>query len=88
MAAPPSLVDAVQLIVDWVDSNEMAPTPVGAFGTVDGIAVFDAADEEPVPALFVVVTVNVYELPLERPVIVQVVVAVVHVAPPGLAVTV
>ena len=33
-----------------------------------GITAFDAADAFPVPTLFVAVTVNVYEVPLVRPV--------------------
>jgi hypothetical protein len=59
IVAPPSAVGAVQLTVDWVFSNEVAPTPVGAPGTVDGIALFEASDAVLVPALFVAVTVNV-----------------------------
>jgi hypothetical protein len=59
IAAPPSAVGAVQLTVDWVFSNEVAPTPVGVPGTVDGIAVFEDADALLLPALFVAVTVNV-----------------------------
>ena len=50
---------AVHDTFDWVDSNEVAETPVGAPGTVDGVAEFDATDTAPVPALFVAVTVNV-----------------------------
>jgi len=42
-----------------VDSNEVAATPVGAFGTVDGVAGFDALEVALVPARFVAVTVNV-----------------------------
>jgi hypothetical protein len=41
ISAPPSSVDAIQVIVDWVDSNELAATPVGALGTVDGVAKFE-----------------------------------------------
>jgi hypothetical protein len=47
------------MTVDWVDSNEVADTPVGAFATVDGTAMFEAFDAVLVPALFVAVTVNV-----------------------------
>jgi hypothetical protein len=37
----------------------VASTPVGAPGTVEGVAVFEAFDALLVPALFVAVTVNV-----------------------------
>jgi len=37
----------------------VASTPVGAGGTVDGVAVFEAFEAVLVPALFVAVTVNV-----------------------------
>jgi hypothetical protein len=50
---------AVHDTFDWFDSNEVAATPVGADGTVDGVAVFEGSDALPVPALFVAVTVNV-----------------------------
>ena len=63
-------------------------TPVGAPGTVDGVADDDATEAEPVPEAFVAVTVNVYEVPLVRPVTVQPVVAVEHVKEPGDEVTV
>ena len=33
-----------------------------------GVTAFDAADAEPVPELFVAVTVNVYAVPLVKPV--------------------
>ena len=61
---------------------------VGAPGTVRGVAdmAFDAA---PVPAAFVALTVNEYEVPFVRPEIAQPrEPAVEHVAPPGLAVPV
>jgi len=73
--------------VDCVDSNEVALTPVGAFGTVEGTAVFEMADAVLVPALFVAVTVNVYDPPLINPKIVHVVVVVVQRPSPGDAVT-
>ena len=59
MVAPPLLVGAVQVIVDWVFSFEVPVTPVGAPGTVDGVAMFEGSDAVLVPALFVAVTVNV-----------------------------
>jgi len=57
---------------------------------VRGITGFDSAEAGLVPATFVAVTVNVYGVPLVRPVTVQFVVspAAAHVFPPGLAVTV
>ena len=63
-------------------------TPVGAPGTVAGTTAEDALEAVPVPAAFVAVTVNVYEVPFVRPVTVQLVVDVVHVRPPGDEVTV
>jgi len=58
-AAPPFETGAVQVIVERVDKAPVAATPVGAVGTVDGVAVFEASDAPLVPALFVAVTVNV-----------------------------
>jgi hypothetical protein len=49
----------------------VALTDVGAPGTVDGVAAADAVEAEPVPRAFVAVTVNVYAVPLVRPVIVH-----------------
>ncbi len=80
---------AVHDTFDWVDSNEVAATPVGAPGTVDGVAEFDATEAALVPALFVAVTVNVYEVPFVRPSTVQVVAPVItQVFDPGVDVTV
>jgi hypothetical protein len=45
--------------VDCVDSNDVPATPVGATGTVDGVARFEGVDATPVPPRFVAVTVNV-----------------------------
>ena len=58
IAAPPSLSGAVQDTTDWPFSPFVAETDVGAPATVDGIALFDASEAEPVPATFVAVTVN------------------------------
>jgi len=66
----------------------VADTPVGAPGTADGTIADDADEAELVPTEFVAVTVNVYEVPFVRPPTVQLVVAVVHVSPPGDEVTV
>ena len=44
---------------------------IGAPGTVTGVALFDAADAEPVPTSLVAVIVNVYGVPLVSPVTVM-----------------
>jgi hypothetical protein len=61
---------------------------VGAPGTVAGTTAAEALEADPVPAAFVAVTVNVYEVPFVRPVTVQLVDAVVQVNEPGEEVTV
>jgi hypothetical protein len=66
----------------------VADTDVGAPGAVAGVTAGLAADGALVPAPLVAVTVNVYGVPLTRPITVQPSVAVVQVAPPGDAVTV
>ena len=53
-----------------------------------GVTEFEADEAEPVPAALVAVTVNVYAVPLVRPVTVIGLVAEVPVAPPGFAVAV
>ena len=69
-------------------------TAVGAAGTLGtggcGVALADAVDAAEVPPSFVAVAVNVYGVPFVRPVMLQEPEApvTVHVAPPGLAVTV
>ena len=88
MAAPPLTTGAVQETTDWVLAFEVAVTPVGAPGTVAGVAGADAVDAELVPAELVAVTVNVYAVPLVRPETVQLVLAVEQVKPPGADVTV
>ena len=50
---------------------DVAVTPVGAPGTVDGTAAADALDARPVPDTFVAVTVNVCAVPLVNPMIVH-----------------
>jgi ethanolamine utilization microcompartment shell protein EutS len=69
IAAPPLLAGATHETVDWVDSNELPTTPVGAPGAADGTIGFDGSDAAPVPDLFVATTLNVYAVPLVRPVI-------------------
>ena len=89
MITAPFVAGAVHDTFDWVDSNEVAETPVGATGTVDGVAAFDATEAALVPARFVAVTVNVYEVPFVRPSTVHVVApVVVQVFAPGADVTV
>jgi len=55
---PPVLDGAVQETTASELPNT-PDTPVGASGTVAGTTEVDAEDAEPVPALFVAVTVNV-----------------------------
>ena len=64
--------------------------PGGVPDTVSrrGVTALDAADGAPVPAALVAVTVNVYVVPLVRPVKVTGEAPPVAVTPPGLAVTV
>ena len=67
----------------------VAVTAVGAPGTVNGVTAALADDAREEPAALVAVTVNVYAVPLIRPVTVAVVApVVVAVCPPGAAVTV
>jgi hypothetical protein len=46
----------------------VAVTAVGAPGTVAGVTAADAADAGPLPTALVAVTVNVYAVPLARPI--------------------
>jgi hypothetical protein len=46
----------------------VATTPAGELGTVTGVMEFDDPDAGLVPTLSVAVTVNVYSVPLVRPV--------------------
>ena len=88
MITAPLPAGAVHDTVDWVDSTDVAATLEGAPGTADGVAAFDATDTALVPALFVAVTVNVYEVPFVRPSTVHVVApVVVQVFAPGADVT-
>jgi len=92
IAAPPVDTGAVHDTTDVpVASAEVTVVPdtaVGAPGTVAGTAAEDAVEAVPVPAEFVAVTVNVYEVPFVRPETVQEVVALRQVNDPGLEVTV
>ena len=58
MAAPPLELGAVQDTIDWVLANELAVTPVGAPGVVDGVAVTGGVEAGPTPMLLVAVTVK------------------------------
>jgi hypothetical protein len=61
------LAGAVQLTV--ADAfPAVAVTPLGAAGTVAGVTAEEAADSGPVPTALVAMTVNVYAVPLVRPV--------------------
>jgi len=82
--APPVLPGAVHdTVAEVSEVVATALTPVGAPGAVAGVAAADAVEAAPVPTPLVAVTVNVYGVPLVRPVTVQPVVAVVQVKPPG-----
>ena len=86
--APPLEPGAVQETTDWPFTFELAETEVGAPETVDGTTAADALEAAPAPRAFVAVTVKVYEVPLVRPVTVQLVVDVEQVNAPGEDVTV
>jgi hypothetical protein len=47
---------------------DVAVTPVGTPGIVEGVTEFDIDDAAPTPCPFVAVTVNVYAVPLLNPV--------------------
>ena len=92
IAAPPVLLGAVKLTVA-LPLLPVAVTPVGTPGAIGaGVTALDAVEAVPVPAELVAETVNVYPVPLVRPVTVigeEVPVAVTGVPPPtGVAVTV
>ena len=57
-------------------------------GRLAGVTLFEAAEASPVPTSLVAVTVNVYAVPLSRPVTVTGPSLPVAVCPPGDAVTV
>lgn len=66
-----------------------ALTEVGAPGVVRGVPEFEAAESTELPATLIATTVNVYAVPLVRPVTVhaRVEARLVHVLPPGFEVT-
>jgi hypothetical protein len=88
--APPVDDGAVHDTTDWPFAFDVADTPVGAPGTVDGVAAADAADAALVPTEFVAVTLNVYEMPFWSPVTVHLrpLSFVLHLKLPGVDVTV
>jgi hypothetical protein len=64
-------------------------TEVGASGDLAGVTAFDADEASESPTALVAFTVKVYDVPLVKPLTVQVSAAVVvQIAPPGDAVTV
>ena len=87
MALPPSDTGAVQeTTAEALPAT--ADAPVGAPGAPSGVTGDDAAEGAPVPVPLVAVTVNVYAVPLVRPLTVQGLEAPVQVRPPGDEVTV
>ena len=71
MGLPPFEAGGDQVTADEAFWWVAAETPVGAPGTVDGVAQPEGDDAGPVPTPLVAVTVNVYAVPLVRPVTVQ-----------------
>ena len=70
IALPPLDAGAVQVTTD--DALATDPeTPVGASGVVIGVTDADAVEAAEFPAALVAITVNVYAVPLVRPVNVQ-----------------
>ena len=86
IAEPPSDVGAAQETVAR-PFPATAVTFVGALGAPIGVTAVDAALEAELPALFDATTVNVYAVPLVRPVQLAVTPATAHVPPAGEGVT-
>ena len=85
----PALKAAALGVVDTGVNTGVGPGVNAGVVGATGVTELDATDALPVPATFVAVTVNIYAVPLVRPVTVQErAPVVVHVRPPGLAVTV
>ena len=87
---PPLLPDAVKVTVACALPAVAVPM-VGALGTVAGVTLFDAADGALLPIALVAMTVNVYVVPLARPVTTwlrPVVPALLSTPPAGLEMTV
>jgi hypothetical protein len=85
----PLLAGAVHATVAEVVDATVAVGADGVDGGPAGVTALDGDDARLVPTTLVAVTVKVYEVPLVRPVTVQVrAPVVVQVKPPGLEVTV
>jgi hypothetical protein len=69
-AEPPSLAGA-RKETDADASPIAAVTPVGAFGTVDGVTAAEGSDTAEVPMPFIATTLNVYAVPFVKPVTVH-----------------
>lgn len=89
-AGVPPVDGGVIVTVDEVVEVTTAVGVPGVPGAARGVTAAEATDAGDVPALFVAVDVNVYDVPLVSPETVQLPEAplTVHVAPPGEAVTV
>ena len=87
MAEPPLLLGALNVTVASPFPRVAVPM-VGASGVVAGVTLFEADEADPVPTAFVAVTVNVYAVPLVRPITVIGDEPPAPVNPPGLEVTV
>jgi hypothetical protein len=91
IAEPPMKAGATHVTTELALALLVALTPVGTPGTLTGVAGFDAPLGGPLPTTLNAKTVKVYVVPPIRPVTVQEVAVagpVLHVFPPGEAVTV
>jgi hypothetical protein len=68
IAAPPFEAGGLQVTADEEFTLLVPDTPVGAPGTVAGIATAEGAEAAPVPTELVASTSNSYEIPLVSPV--------------------
>ena len=85
IALPPLLAGAVN-VTEALALPAVAVPIVGAPGTVApvvGVTLFEAAEAGPVPMALIATTVNVYAVPLVRPVTVIGEPVLVAVSPPG-----
>ena len=85
IALPPLLAGGVKA-TEAVELPAVAAPMVGAPGTVApvvGVTLFEAAEAAPVPIALIATTVNVYAVPLVRPVTVIGEPVLVAVNPPG-----
>jgi len=83
MAAPPSFAGGVK-VTETLPLWPVAVPMTGAPGKITNVTLLDAAEAAPVPALLVAVTVNVYAVPLARPLTVRGLLAPDPPYPPGL----